>query len=878
MSEGARKQLIQEIKLLAQKTQLKKVDLILNKIEKKQYGKALLIACSHCKAGDKAMLRLVKLICLYQDKLSFNVNHSEGNMTAIGYAAQNANVELFMALEHAGAKRTTSLGRKTAIFVMTENLWKIKNKLALIYKKECVRDYEELNRLFSDKNKLPKRKEVATETLNTNYDLDRVNFIIKALNFLKTYQRAENRVKALPSNSKPSELAMIHIDQMEECRLLFEKICITIQNLSYELRGKYSLNFGPAPFTWMTFDQLGGLVIEPPLNEEPKIIPLGDISVSTIHSPHYFPAIKSIRFIMRELADRQDIIEEALKDFLNRDLDTLANFFQSVANEIQHPTTNAIKPISLLSIKAITSYITDLDNLIKLLNLVNYTGKFEPIKDRPHGDIIINPLYTSRAEQYKLRFNLSTKRGQHAALHYLEMIGELITGKNFSQFLCKLDNSIDWRAFIAIRDGIVHQDAGNNMHQIKQLMANLPLFEKIVGEDLEEFCARLINLLVLRQEKLGAYDGDPEQFWLRILKLDAEMKPDEDSEQAQDALATVERRTTLENEREFTQALLSKNAPQSIIEASQGILSGVRKIPDKRELGEIFSFLPSRQEDRARNKTLTGIMKNAIKKSSNTVSERKEKREQMQAARQKREMERKKQLKGLEHIREFAETLHKSADRDHLLNPGKRVMAAYNALVNIKEFLSEEKYLLSDLNFQTVEEWDKYHSDHLGLSLAKLLGSNPELNDAIEYNAAQFLQHLDTIRDYHGAGRCYRILENYSDLRRFRNYLEHGDPLYDNQKCEADNLYLQEDHRQQLTAPMFVKLVYEILPEFQIVVDAYTTDPHLTPLVAPDEMEEWTKVCTAGYKTNGFFSNPKSQEKEEVTLHRNSNPSECNYY
>ncbi|ASQ46677.1 ribonuclease HepT family protein [Legionella clemsonensis] len=869
MSDQARKELLSEIEKL-EKTKLKKINKIIKKIEERQYEKALLLACEHCKAGDKLMLRLIKLICHYKDKLNININYTHAGMSALGYAALNANMELFMALELAGADLSNPKECKNSALVFNTTLEKIKKEIRTLYKSEFLSEYEELNHYFADSSKLPKREEVATDSLNANYDLNRIDFIIKSLNFISKYKQVHTRLQQSPRNLKASDYSVMEIEQIAKCRLLLEKMCVTIHNLSYELRRKYSLHFGPSPFTWMTFDQFGGLVKEPPLDQF-VIIPIGDLLLSAPDITPYLPAIKSAEHVLCELEDQQEIIEEAIRDFVDRDLPLLTKFFQDVAAEIQRPTPNIIKPISLFSIKAITSYISDLDNLINLLNLVNYTVKFNPRNSAfSNSKVILNPLSGSRERQYECRFNLTTTRGQHAALRLLERIGELITGKNFSQYLCKLDNTIDWRAFIAIRDGIVHQDAGDNMYQIKKLLNDLPLFEKIVGEDFSEFCTRLVNLLMLREQKLGAYRYQVKEFWSRIIQVDAENKPDEDHEQTLTVIQ-IERRVSEDDEMIFINALREKAAPQSVIEDCQAIFSGIRAIPDKKEVGHLLSHLPSRAENKERYKQLAAIMTNAIKKPSTTAEERIKKREQEQEARERRELERQQQLKGLNHIREFAARLHKSSERQHLLNPKKRVQAAFDALLNIKQFLVEDKYIIANLPYQTIQQWDAYHLTHSSLSLSQRLEANPELNDAIEYNAAQFLQHLDTIREYSAAAKCQRILNSYGELRRFRNYLEHGNPLYDHQAYQPENIFGHPDHRQKLTAPMFIKLIYEVLPEFQKVVEEFTTDCHLNPLVTEAEMEEWTLVCKRTYPANGFFKADTSQSaKKESPLEMNS--------
>ncbi|CEK09927.1 hypothetical protein [Legionella hackeliae] len=872
----SKKELIASVKALIKEKKVRKADQILAKIEKGQYGKALLLACKNCKAGDSDMLILIKLICRYKDKLSINIDYSEDGVTPITYAALNTNVDVFQELMLAGANMFHPYSSSRIVGeLFNDNIKKAKETIAPFYKKQFQEEYQQLNACFNDSNLLPKRKEVVSETENATFDLNRIQFIIQALDFIKKYQDLTARFNPLPRGLKSSDLSMAEIELVEKCRILIEQICVCIQNLSYELRSELSSSFAPTPFTWITFDQFGGLAKEPPLNQI-RVIPIVDIQVKDAHdlTPNISPMTSAVN-MLNELADHQEIVEAALKDFINKDSDSLKAFFQEVAVRITHPAENPIKPVTLPCVKAITTYVSDLENLIKLLNLVNFTGKLEP--KRPvfsFGNVLMTAV-RDRTEQYKTRFNLTTKRGQHAALRLLEMIGELITGKNFSQFLCRLDNSIDWRAFILVRDGIVHQDEGDNKYQIDQLLENIPLLEKIFGEDLSEFWSRLVNLLVLREQKLGVYRNEPTLYWSRILKLDAENKSAEE-EQIPVPVVQIERRATLEDEQTFIEALREKNAAASVIDTCKAIFDGTGKIPPKMQIGEIIRCLPTRAEDKERNKKLVAIMTKATSKPSTTESARNEKRAQDQAARERRELEKRQRLKGLEHIRGLAEKLHQ-ADPTHLLNRKKRVMAAFEALLNVKTFLMEEHYLFDDLPYTTLSEWDAHHEKDSGLTLAKLLEANYELNDAIEYNAAQFLQHLNTIKEYPEAAICNQIIDNYEDLRAFRNYLEHGDPLYDNERYNSTQVIPTPDLRQRLTAPMFIKLVYEILPELIKMVDTFVADPHLTPLVSPEEDKQWTLACTQGYKDNGFFVSNEKKTAANKACTQSDADNECKY-
>lgn len=75
----------------------------------------------------------------------------------------------------------------------------------------------------------------------------------------------------------------------------------------------------------------------------------------------------------------------------------------------------------------------------------------------------------------------------HAALRRLQILGELITGKNFSKFIIDLDPSTDWRAFIVIRDAITHQDERDLKYRMGQFLSDRVWLQQVFAKDLFEF-------------------------------------------------------------------------------------------------------------------------------------------------------------------------------------------------------------------------------------------------------------------------------------------------------------------------------------------------------------------------------------------------------
>lgn len=111
--------------------------------------------------------------------------------------------------------------------------------------------------------------------------------------------------------------------------------------------------------------------------------------------------------------------------------------------------------------------------------------------------------------------------------------------------------------------------------------------------------------------------------------------------------------------------------------------------------------------------------------------------------------------------------------------------------------------------------WDEHHKKLGQPNLVSLLLSNPILNDAIEYNAGQLLQLLDTLRGYSEAQFSMLLKNEYEKLRSLRNYIEHGHPLIESY---SDPLNMDSPHagkRQTIIAAELISLIYKLAPDLQ---------------------------------------------------------------
>ena len=229
------------------------------------------------------------------------------------------------------------------------------------------------------------------------------------------------------------------------------------------------------------------------------------------------------------------------------------------------------------------------------------------------------------------------------------------------------------------------------------------------------------------------------------------------------------------------------------------------------EIGAILKHLPPRKDDKDKFNALAKIMTRATSNNSTAV-ERNLKRQQAENAAKMRELERESKLKGLTGIRSLAQNLLLPPRKEHLLNPKKRISAAIEAINNLEEFLIEIGYLESSMPYQTLKERDHYHGTKGANSLAELLELNPELNDALEYNASQALQHLERIRELDVAQFSKHFTTEYESLRAVRNYIEHRDPLLDfpGQSMTQTSGTKESQH---IIASVIMKLIFEVGPD-----------------------------------------------------------------
>ncbi|MCL9683721.1 ankyrin repeat domain-containing protein [Legionella maioricensis] len=841
--------LLKELKAIGITRQDKKGQKFLELVKEKRYNKALLYACENCKSTNSTLFKFVEILLQYREHLSIDVNTRKvtDKKTPVIYAAENRSNGLFFLLKKAGANANLQdIHSRSADDIYYENGGKAVQFLLTQLKEDFNKERIELDSLYAQ---LPDKNKFLTDEENAQFDLERLEYISRRVDFLVRYFSNLDNGNQLPVTCKLSQYQQENLYNLgvQLARNYLAEIGTTVQNLSGETRGKYSKLFSPVPFTWITLEQLGGIMKFEPQN---NFISLPVRDLSDKQSSHCLPFTK--RFFA-ELADTAEVLEEAIPDIINLDMPAMKKFFEEVYTQEKNQLTDSVAPVSLVATKALTGRIGDNKNILSLLNLLNYSENTisPPQKgSSPYTPVTGNPPPIGK--EYQQKFDLSKKSGRHAALRRLQLIGELFTGKNFSSELFDLDDSIDWRALITIRDGITHQDERDNKEKIDTLLSDQERLKKIVGEEVSDLWFRLHNILESREKLIGPYDNDAKAYWKKILAAQQE-KSAPKIEEAE--VEIIKRRVSEKEEEQFLSALMEhKTASVEIQNRCRAIFDGTGPLPNKMEVGTLLQHLPPRKDDREKYSQLAKIMTKATANKS-SQEERNQKRQQIEEAAKKRELERESKYKGLNNIRALAQNLLQSPRQEHMLNPKKRINAAIEAINNLEEFLIEMGCLKLLQSWKVLEKSDC--STKIKSLLAALLASNPELNDALAYNAGQALQHLDRIRELDVAQLSKYLGKEYENLRALRNYIEHGDHLMDHPGQVCSQPLVPREH-QQIIASVIIKLIFELGPDLLKMKEAL-----LNPVDKEKSILPGVPVCDA--KSENILSNEVSEKKESIS-------------
>jgi uncharacterized protein with HEPN domain len=737
---------------------------LLTLINNKEYSELLCRLCKVCrKDRESGIFNCIKYL-VDNGKNELDLDFKLDGWTAAGYAAQNFHEDLYYFLGHEGANLRIQLKNKqTPEYIYTNRIQKAQEKYSARTLPEFTAELSLVGTLFSE---LPS-KTSKTDAENALHDPMRIDYIIKVIGFLTRYHKIDARTSN-PSMTQSIELVADN-NFVDTARYLLANIGFTVRNLSGTLRSQYRGCFKLAPFDWTTLERFGGLMkpsspqIDSRGNAVSGLTALPDYSSITYISPTYK---KHFISLFKECMEKPDVLEAAINDIIETDLPILHKFFSQIQYNQKLPEANRlpIEPIGLINIKILTSYMVDLQNFTELLNLLAY-------KAVPKN---INSYLFQMFENQSKLFDLDTRLGQHAALRYLQMIGELFTGKNLSSFWHDLDSSIDWRAFVLIRDTLCHPDEGNNKNNIDTFATSSSL-GIIINEELKLLAIRLHSLIDTRHQRLG-YNGDPGRHWELIQGV---MKEKYLKEEQSKATSISERRVTLDDEVFFIRQLnaLSIDSIQveEITTRCIAMFDGTGQPLTQRERGNILKLFPKKGDHAMESgdyQKLKDILNITHSKPSTPKKERTLNRQQEQDQKQACEKEKETAFQQFEVLRSESKKISAQSD------PRPRVNfldAAIETLTNISEFLA----------IRNVKEEDPHR---LATQLIVLFERDFELYYAIEYNICHLMQYLDKIRNEHDIDLCRESHGVYENLRTMRNFMEHGDLLLDNRGAHCLNL------------------------------------------------------------------------------------------
>ena len=801
-------------------------------LHERKYNEALLLGCKQCVVEDKVQYQLLSILAKYAAVLSidFNVEESiettnemqqeESIPVSTGrtpgyYAVKNKNPELYFLLTSSGAKLSESL----------ESEWLLLNILAMSkIHHNLPKEYtQNTASIANEYSKLPLKHMQATDPINATYDNQRLICLLRIMSHIMKYHRTLNDISYITGTLDLFEQDVFYNFRIIEVRKYLEKISDIIANLSGSFRSQHADLL--KPLSWITLEQLGG-VLKVSSGVKFNITTLGNIALGDLlATDNYHKDIISGTTFAREYSAHDLLVEETIPDLI-KELPVIEQFFRTLYTAQLRPAT-ILTPVVLPTVRAVTRYFKETQLLVELLNQLGritfpkVTAPSQPIQELSLKFHIDFQGAGAKAAQKEY---LSTKMGRHALLRLLQNLGEIFTGKNtdFSQ----LDETIDFNSLIALRDCISHQDENHNKFYIDALLQDEKKLTQIVEVELPELLKKVERFISARQKRYGDYTGNSKEYWSNVLTVQKTSFAPQQAASSSSSLAL--RRLQPAREEELMRAL-EKALAQDCIKLSETrevvlarfevLLDGNSPVPPTRAtIGKAMQPFGAlkKHEDGTLFNTLSTIMAETLPlKTKTTVDERNDLRTKIDQEATKRRTEKENRLRGIETIRSLVAQLQQTPEKQHCITPIKRVDAAIDALMNIRTFLEKSGYLNNALPYQDMTAWDEHHKKQGQPNLVSLLLSDPILNDAIEYNAGQLLQLLDTLRTYSEAQFSILLQNEYEELRSLRNYIEHGHPLI---VSYSDALNMDSPHagkRQTIIASKLISLIYKLAPDLQ---------------------------------------------------------------
>ncbi len=798
--------LINNIK--ASQIRIKLIELITSNNED-NYNKAFLFACKTIQYQtdyiEDPLFQFISLL-VSQQEFPINLNIWDTNRweTPVWYAATNRHPELYHLLAKSGAElnRKDRLG-KTPVTIHMNEFAQLSGLFDKIFDTKFKVATEQLDAKYI--------KLKASDKAKSTTDKDRILCILPSLDYL---------INHLPWQVIPQSLQLDACQKyfLEIYSFLFVKnnlkhIFSLINKISPSLQAKYNDHFHPAGSSWITLRQFGYL-----LEQDGIATTITNLSVEGSEQDY-----SCFGRLYSEVIYKDDILNHALRDIIQRDLPNLRNFFHQLF-AAEYLKLNSINKAPLLTIKTLTSRMMDNEIILKLMSLLDFAD-MDPMKPKGEGlrsDIFLVFTEILKPDQSLSLLNLSTNIGRFAALRRLELIGELITGKNFSNSLLALDTTVSWRSFIEIRDTLVHQDEGDNQHKVETLLlSNVDLLKDIMANELP-LLFNVIHQLVKAREQAYFYTPDSGTLWEYIRDLAVA----QDELKKQTVIQTqpeIQRRVGVEDQDRVINALKSKGAPEDLIDECAKFLDGSGAVPERKIQGSFKKFFPQRNENKAEFTALSEILdKAAANKDKKSEAERNKERSELQTQKKLKELAIQNGYVGFDRVRQLAADFITPPQKGHLLTWQTRILAAKKAIEDARSCLFESGYFVQDLPFKTINQWDNFHVQNGSLILVELLIKNKPLFYALSFCIAQSLQHLEKIREYMNKSKIdfsnhFMILQN-DTLRETRNYIEHP-ALYLNLSYLLESVSKEDQSYafQKWFAPRVISIMFHLDDDLSLI-------------------------------------------------------------
>lgn len=850
-------------------------------IDDREYSKALLHACEFCEANDTQQLKAIEILLRYRDKLNFdNSKKSSTKKNCVDYAVENKNRDLYMMLHRAGMHQSAVVPKSIVTPANEEEL------LRVYLSVHDEREYNVLREHFSNQDTLPSKFTIPNDDDNRRYDRARIEIILRAIDYLRKLQLDYSNHPKLTTDQKE----VIEQQVLLEAKELLLHISMQIFNLSKHLRERYEHCFQPAPFTWYTLEQLASMIVIP----TEAVIHVFNFGPHIVRSSsETFAALLSFK---EEVNHRMEIFDAAITEIIKTDLPALRYFFTAIKVNLDNPAAEIpVKPVRLTATKAIVTHLRDTMSLYQLLSMIYLVDnkRLPPeLVQQQQSSAEQAPKQIVYMPSNATRYSFDTKPGLFASLRRLQLIGELITGKNFSRQLTDLDETVDWQAFIGIRDHTVHQDQDDFKQRVASIFSQPQLFEEIYKKDLEELGNVLVKLIVARHAKTGGFDVNAkkgaQQYCARIMaefyKHQDAIKVKEEAGKDRCKMASQEeRRVTEEEERRFILFLMEFNKTcaksemiddelmEKIIKIFHG-QAGKANIIKGKDAGAIYRPIARLGRGSENALELSAIWKKAIDSYDTTEDQRKEHFQERSQLRQEREQAEIDKKKGFDNVRRLAKILATAIAPAQPIDTLGHIAAVTEALANIQECL---QWLGVDPGIFL----DKQNTLKNGMGLMTILEQYHLIRHAIEYNITQFCLHLEKLHALKLVDERILTPKRAYSLRVMRNHLEHGISLIERweHKPSTTEQQPQIERVRQVAEYTSILLAY-FVPEIPLIkarwkqLQEAEQNPHHTQWFGTAEREptraEWGMYLISARERYGIYARLESAEiSEEPSEH-----------